>query len=110
LVLWVTLGARVGKPQEREALGRRAEGHRRQSRVRYEVTSVVKRNSRVFRRLGRLRGGFEKVEVEFEDVLDQEHGLKLAETGCEQIEERARPSYPGLVFNLCIDEVEKGRQ
>jgi hypothetical protein len=41
-------------------VGERAEGHRRQSRVRYEVTSVVKRNSRVFGRLGRLRGGFEK--------------------------------------------------
>ena len=50
------------------------------------------------------------MEVEFEDVLDQEHGLKLAETGCEQIEERARPSYPSPVFNFRINEVEKGRQ
>jgi hypothetical protein len=62
LVLWVTVGARAGKPQEREALGRRAEGHRRQSRVRYEVTSIVKRNSRDFRRFGRLRGSFEKLK------------------------------------------------
>ena len=62
MVLWVTLGARVGNPQEREALERRAKGLRRQSRARYKVTGIVRPNSRDFGRFGRLRGSFEKLK------------------------------------------------
>jgi hypothetical protein len=93
----VTRGARAGKSEEREVLGWRAEGRRRQSRVRYEVTSVVKRNSRVFRRFGRRRGVFEKLKSSLKTC--QRSGA-WAKIGCKQIEDCARASYPGLVFDF----------